>query len=108
MLTAKSLSFYDFRYMDDRSLFLHTFWRLPSWRRQPMSDRSFSHPIPQVQWGGGREVILTFVCDDRLKAAKLAHELLRQVKTGALNMTLKGDSHKARKGRKFLLPAAAE
>jgi len=72
-----------------------------------MSDRSFSDPIPRVQWGGGCEVILTFVCDDRLKAAKLAHELLRQVKTGALNLPLKGDSRKARKGRKFLLPAAA-
>jgi hypothetical protein len=57
-----------------------------------MSDRPLSHPIPRIQWGGGCEVVLTFVCDDSLKAANLAHELLRQVKTGVLNLNLKGDS----------------
>lgn len=58
-----------------------------------MSDRPFSHPnfgkevrIEQ----NGREVSLIFVAGTMYQADKLVQELLRQLKSGALNMTLMG------------------
>lgn len=58
-----------------------------------MSDRPFSHPnfgkearIEQ----NGREVSLIFVAGTMYQADKMVQELLRQLKSGALNMTLMG------------------
>jgi hypothetical protein len=58
-----------------------------------MSDRGFTHPnfgkevrIEQF----GREVRLTFVAGTVPQADDLAETLLRQLKAGALNLTLMG------------------
>ena len=58
-----------------------------------MSDRAFSHPnfgkevrIEQF----GKEVHLIFVAATRAQSDSMCDELLRQLKSGALNLTLMG------------------
>ena len=57
------------------------------------SDREFSHPhfgsecrIEQF----GREVRLTFIANTEAKATDLTDSLMRQLKRGALNLTMMG------------------
>lgn len=58
-----------------------------------MSDRAFSHPnfgrevrIEQF----GKEVHLIFVAGSQPQSDSMCEELLRQLQTGALNLTLMG------------------
>jgi hypothetical protein len=58
-----------------------------------MSARGFTHPdlgreARVEQWG--REVRLIFVCGSETKANDLVNSLVRQMKAGALNLTLMG------------------
>ena len=58
-----------------------------------MTDRPFSHPnlgreVRVEQYG--REVRLIFVAGTQAKSDALAKDLLRQLKAGALNLTLMG------------------
>ena len=58
-----------------------------------MSDRLFSHPSfgkeVRVEQRG-REVHLVFVAGSRAQSDSLCDELLRQLKGGAVNLTLMG------------------
>lgn len=58
-----------------------------------MSDRPFSHPnfgkeIRVEQYG--KEVHLVFVAATQIQSDSCVQELLKQLKTGALNITLMG------------------
>jgi hypothetical protein len=58
-----------------------------------MSGRAFSHPNlgreVRVEQDG-RTVKLAFICGTRMQADALCEDLLRQLKSGALHMTLMG------------------
>ncbi|MCD9821156.1 hypothetical protein [Bradyrhizobium japonicum] len=58
-----------------------------------MSDRGFSHPnlghAVEIKQQGNR-VALIFVCNTGERATELVDDLLRQLRGGALNITLMG------------------
>lgn len=58
-----------------------------------MSDRPFTHPnagreVRIEQYG--KEVLLIFVCSTKIASDTLREDLLTQLKSGTLNMTLTG------------------
>lgn len=58
-----------------------------------MKDRQFSHPNAGKEVRveqDGREVRLIFVCGTQAMSDSLVEDLLRQLKDGALNLTLMG------------------
>jgi hypothetical protein len=58
-----------------------------------MSDRGFSHPNLghriDIEQQGNR-VALVFTCGTEMRATELADDLLRQLRGGALNITVMG------------------
>lgn len=58
-----------------------------------MSDRRFSHPNLghriDVEQQGNR-VALVFTCGTEMRATELVDDLLRQLRSGALNITVMG------------------
>lgn len=58
-----------------------------------MTDRPFTHPNAGKEVRieqSGREVRLIFACDTQAMSDSLCEDLLRQLKSGALNLTLMG------------------